>query len=74
MNCLNLSEYTQTNLTSKYNIRSGNVPNGEASHEGNEGAAQGIRGGGQRRFSRNKRPRNSQSDKTGGEKVNNFDN
>lgn len=61
------------NLTSK-NIRSGNVPNGDAHEGAGEGAQQGIRGGGQRRFSRNKRPRNSQSDKTGGEKVNNFDN
>jgi hypothetical protein len=50
---------------------SGNVvPNGEAAHEGD---GQGGRGG-RRRFSRSKRPRNSQSDKTGGEKVNNFDN
>lgn len=57
------------------NIRSGNnVPNGEA-HEGaggNDAAPQGGRPA--RRFARNKRPRNSQSDKTGGEKVNNFDN
>lgn len=45
--------------------RGGNVPNGEATHEGNDGAPRGGRG---RRFTRSKRPRNSQSDKTGGEK------
>lgn len=50
---------------------SGNVPNGEAHEGGGDGASRGGRGA--RRFNRSKPPRNSQSDKTGGEKVNNFD-
>lgn len=48
----------------------GNVPNGESAHDGgnNDGAPRGGGGGRGRRFTRSKRPRNSQSDKTGGEK------
>jgi hypothetical protein len=49
-------------------VHVGNVPmNGEV-HEGNGD------GRGRKRFNRPRRVRTSQSDKTGGEKVNNFDN